>query len=186
VPGLFRDRTTGRRPCRRRHGFLGRERPVEVRRLHGKKKRAWIFADVSRIPSHAYRVDSEEERSSADVAVDRHAKGPCSRRHLVPGFPTQAKRAGVTDEGFGLRRPVAGPRPDLAPDDRGCSRAGIVVTARRSEEGEADQDRNRQPRRPASCHAASMIHSRCADYLIASPSFSHSSTRLTIRIVEPA
>src|SRR5712691_3174154 len=67
---LFCDRPALRRPNGRRDPFLGRDRPVEVGRLHGKKERAWILADVGRVASHASRVDREDERSSADVAVD--------------------------------------------------------------------------------------------------------------------
>ena len=88
----------------RRDPFLGGDGPVEVGRFHGKKERAWILADVGRVASHASRVDRQDERSSADVAVDRHAKDPGAGRRFVPGFPVQAKRPGIADERFGLHR----------------------------------------------------------------------------------
>src|SRR4030095_5159203 len=113
---LPRFSTVCRGDDRRGKPFVGRERPLEGGRFDDEEKWARILAHVGDVAPDAPFVDSEHERASADVAMNRHAKDPGTGRRLVARLPAQAERTRFADERFGLHRSAARPGAQASAD----------------------------------------------------------------------
>lgn len=112
--------------------------PFQVRRFNAEVERTGILVDVHRIATDTSMVDRQDKRTPADVAVNGDLKDSLSGSRLVSGFPLQAKRAGVADEGFGGYWTVAGPGSELPPGLNFSRRGLWFAAARLKEEAERD------------------------------------------------
>ena len=81
-------------------------------------------------------IDRQDEGTPADITVNGDLKDSLPGSRLVSGFPLQAKRAGVADEGFGGYWTVAGPGPELPPSLYISCRGRWFAAARLEEEAE--------------------------------------------------
>ena len=95
--------------------LVHRDGPFQVRRFNAEIERTGILVDVHRAAPGTSMVDRQDEGTPAYIAVNGDLKDSPAGSRLVSGFPLQAERARVADEGFGGYRAAAGPGSELPP-----------------------------------------------------------------------